>query len=219
MPHYRWEQVPLEEHVVLRSAGYRLHEEFDGEFGHDTISKLLHATYVDLQRRAKVEAWIPLFAERYTREQLWAYSRGHGSERDPRPHVLFLCTHNAGRSLAAMGFFRALAGDDAVCWSAGSHPADALNANMVEAMHEIGIDLMTEFPKDWTPAIVDAADVIVSMDCAEVPHASSARVLEWEIEDPVDLDLAGARRVRDAVRTQVEGLIAELGLESTTALR
>ncbi|MGH3716668.1 MAG: arsenate reductase ArsC, partial [Micromonosporaceae bacterium] len=31
--------------------------------------------------------------------------------RDRRPTVLFLCTHNAGRSQMALGFFSHLAGD------------------------------------------------------------------------------------------------------------
>ena len=33
---------------------------------------------------------------------------------DNKPAVLFLCTHNAGRSQMAMGFFSHLAGDRAV---------------------------------------------------------------------------------------------------------
>jgi arsenate reductase len=31
--------------------------------------------------------------------------------------VLFLCTHNAGRSQMALGFFTHLAGQQAVAWS------------------------------------------------------------------------------------------------------
>ena len=44
--------------------------------------------------------------------------------RDPRPTVLFLCVHNAGRSQMALGWFRHLAGDRAVAWSGGSEPGD-----------------------------------------------------------------------------------------------
>ena len=39
-----------------------------------------------------------------------------------KPTVLFLCTHNAGRSQMALGFFTHLAGDRAVAWSGGSEP-------------------------------------------------------------------------------------------------
>jgi arsenate reductase len=37
-----------------------------------------------------------------------------------KPAVLFLCTHNAGRSQMALGFFNRLAGDRAVGYSGGS---------------------------------------------------------------------------------------------------
>ena len=43
---------------------------------------------------------------------------------DGRPTVLFLCTHNAGRSQMALGFFQHYAGDAAVAWSGGSEPGD-----------------------------------------------------------------------------------------------
>jgi hypothetical protein len=39
------------------------------------------------------------------------------------PVALFLCTHNAGRSQMALGFFAHLAGDRAIAWSGGSDPA------------------------------------------------------------------------------------------------
>jgi protein-tyrosine-phosphatase len=34
--------------------------------------------------------------------------------------------------------------------------------------------------------------------------------LDWELEDPAELDLDGVRRVRDEIRGKVEALIAEL---------
>ena len=46
---------------------------------------------------------------------------------DSKPTVLFLCTHNAGRSQMALGFFNQLAGDQAVVWSGGSEPGDKIN--------------------------------------------------------------------------------------------
>ena len=46
----------------------------------------------------------------------------------PRPVVLFLCVHNAGRSQMALGWFEHLAGGGARAYSGGSEPADRLNA-------------------------------------------------------------------------------------------
>jgi protein-tyrosine-phosphatase len=45
-----------------------------------------------------------------------------GKITDAKPTVLFLCTHNAGRSQGALGFFAHLAGDQAVGWSVDPNP-------------------------------------------------------------------------------------------------
>ena len=57
-----------------------------------------------------------------------------------KPTVLFLCTHNAGRSQMALGFFNRLAGDQAIAYSGGSEPADQINPSAVAVMAEKGID-------------------------------------------------------------------------------
>lgn len=51
-----------------------------------------------------------------------------------KPAVLFLCTHNAGRSQMAMAFFKNLAGDRAVVISGGSEPAAEVNPAAIAAM-------------------------------------------------------------------------------------
>ena len=81
---------------------------------------------------------------------------------DRTPGVLFLCTHNAGRSQMAMAFLRHLAGDRASVYSAGSEPADEVNRAAVEAMAEKGIDISGEQPKRWTTDMVEAVDVVVT---------------------------------------------------------
>ena len=58
------------------------------------------------------------------------------------PTVLFVCVHNAGRSQMAAGFLDHLAGDRIEVLSAGSAPADTLNPAVIEAMNEVGIDLV-----------------------------------------------------------------------------
>ena len=63
------------------------------------------------------------------------------------PVVLFLCTHNAGRSQMALGFFEHLAGDRAIAWSGGSEPATSINPSAIAAMRERGIDISGEYPK------------------------------------------------------------------------
>lgn len=93
---------------------------------------------------------------------------GHlGREPDGKPVVLFLCTHNAGRSQMALGFFQHLADGRAVAWSGGSEPASTINPAAVAAMAERGIDISTEYPKPWTEEVARAADVVVTMGCGD----------------------------------------------------
>ena len=49
------------------------------------------------------------------------------------PAVLFLCTHNAGRSQMAMGFVKHLAGERIAVYSGGSEPADSVNPALTAA--------------------------------------------------------------------------------------
>ncbi len=84
-----------------------------------------------------------------------------------KPAVLFLCTHNAGRSQMAMGFFKHLAGDRASVYSGGSEPAAEVNPAVIAAMAEKGIDIATEQPKQWTMDMLDAVDVVITMGCGD----------------------------------------------------
>lgn len=84
-----------------------------------------------------------------------------------KPTVLFLCTHNAGRSQMALGYFVNLAEGNAVGMSGGSEPADQINPAAIEVMREVGIDITAEYPKPWSAETVQAADVVVTMGCGD----------------------------------------------------
>ena len=130
-----------------------------------------------------------------------------------KPTVLFVCVHNAGRSQMALGFFNALAGDQAIGWSGGSEPGSAVNPAAVAAMAEVGIDISTEFPKPWTDEIVRAADVVITMGCGDAcPIFPGKRYEDWEIPDPAGMTVEDVRPIRDEVRTRVESLLAELSV-------
>lgn len=134
-------------------------------------------------------------------------------ENDRKPTVLFLCVHNAGRSQMAMGFFRHLAGDRALAWSGGSEPTHEINPSAIEAMHERGIDIATEFPKPWTDEIVRAADVVITMGCGDAcPLFPGKRYLDWELADPAGKSVEDVRPVRDEIERRVRGLLDELGV-------
>ncbi len=136
------------------------------------------------------------------------------TEPAARPSVLFLCTHNAGRSQMAMGFFKHLAGGRAAVYSAGSAPADDVNPAAVAAMAEVGIDIARERPKAWTDDLVGAADVIVTMGCGDAcPHMPGKRYENWELPDPAGLGVEGVRPIRDEIERRVRSLLGQLGVE------
>jgi arsenate reductase len=84
------------------------------------------------------------------------------------PEVLFVCTHNAGRSQMAAAILHREAGGEIRVASAGSEPASQLNPAVVRAMAEIGIDISREIPKRLAAEQVQAADVVVTMGCGDV---------------------------------------------------
>jgi arsenate reductase len=207
------ENVPLEHQIVLRSTAVGLQKEFNGVFGQQTIERFLLTSYDDFGRRVTNERYLPVFAERFARERLLALAKVEGKSSDDRPVVLFLCTHNAGRSQMALGFFRALAGDRAVAWSGGSEPGSEVNPVAIKAMAEVGIDISGEFPKPWTDEVVRAADVVVTMGCGDAcPVFPGKRYVDWTLADPHQQGIDEVRIIRDEVRGRVIGLLAELGV-------
>jgi arsenate reductase len=214
---YIREDLPLESRMVLRAAAARLQQEFDGTFGTETIERFLYSSYDEFAGRMKVVTWLPLLAERFARERHSALARVEGKSDDHRPVVLFLCTHNAGRSQMALGYFRELAGDSAVGWSGGSEPGDQVNPAAIAAMAEIGIDISAEFPKPWTDEVVRAADVVVTMGCGDAcPVFPGKKYEDWTLTDPNGLDVESVRPIREEIKVRVEGLLAELGVPAAT---
>lgn len=128
-----------------------------------------------------------------------------------RPTVLFVCVHNAGRSQMAAGYLQHLAGDRIQVRSAGSSPADQVNAVAVQAMAEVGIDITAEAPKLLTDNAVREADVVVTMGCGDAcPFYPGKRYEDWVLDDPAGQDLDHVRPIRDEIRARIETLITEL---------
>ena len=131
----------------------------------------------------------------------------------PRPAVLFLCVHNAGRSQMAAGWLRHLAGDSVDVFSGGSAPASTINPVAVEAMAEVGIDIAGSEPRPWTREVVERVDVVVSMGCGDAcPVLPGKHYVDWELTDPAGQGLELVRSVRDEIETRVRMLCAELGV-------
>lgn len=137
-----------------------------------------------------------------------------------KPTVLFLCTHNAGRSQMALGFFNHLAGGAAVAWSGGSEPADEINPAAIKVMHEVGIDITGEYPKPWTDDIVRAADVVITMGCGDTcPFFPGKRYENWDLPDPAGQSVDATRPIRDDIERRVRSLLTTLGVSTGNQAR
>ncbi|MEV0807658.1 arsenate reductase ArsC [Micromonospora sp. NPDC050200] len=210
------QEITLDQQVALHTAAARLAEEFDGIYGTETVERFLHSSYDQFATAATVPNYLPLLAERFARQRLRALARVEGHHRDGRPVVLFLCTHNAGRSQMALGFFTHLAGEHAVAWSGGSDPGIEINPSAIAAMAERGIDISEEFPKPWTDEVVRAADVVVTMGCGDAcPVFPGTRYENWAVDDPAGLNLADVRPIRDELERRVRRLLDELNVTTT----
>jgi protein-tyrosine-phosphatase len=127
------------------------------------------------------------------------------------PVVLFLCTHNAGRSLAAKVLMDHYAHGRVDVRSAGSEPAAELNPAVVAVLNERGLDSSKEFPKPLSDGLAEAADVVVTMGCGDTcPVHPGRRYLDWDLQDPAGLPVEQVRPIVDQIDRRVQHLLTEL---------
>ncbi len=203
--------LSIEQRKALEAAAATLQKEFSESFDVQTIERFVSSSYDQFASRASITNFLPLLAERFARQRLRALAKVERTSDGGKPIVLFLCTHNAGRSQMALGFFTHFAGDAAVAWSGGSEPGNEINPAAIEAMAERGIDISGEYPKPWTDEIVQAADVVITMGCGDAcPLFPGRRYQDWVLEDPAGRDLDGVRPIRDEIERRVRQLLTEL---------
>ena len=99
-------------------------------------------------------------------------------------YVLFVCTHNAGRSQMAQAFWRRNAPADVRAESAGQEPAAAPWPEVVEVMREVGIDIAHERPKKLDLEMQLHADWAITLGCGGSCPYVPTRVDDWDIPDP-----------------------------------
>jgi len=200
---------PITQYRIRREAE-RLHDEFSGIFSTETIERFI-AESTDEHAGARISEFIPIFVWRFTRQRLKALAQSQGLVEKTVPEVLFVCVHNAGRSQMAAGLLTLHAGDRVGVRSAGSTPANEINAAAVQVMNELGVDMSQEFPKPLTDEFVGAADVVITMGCGDAcPIYPGKRYEDWEVEDPAGKEVDEVRRIRDDLDTRVKQLLVDL---------
>ncbi len=124
-------------------------------------------------------------------------------------YVLFVCTHNAGRSQMAQALFERYAPDDVRAESAGSDPARQVWPEVIEVMRELDIDLTGRKPKKLTVEMQLHADWAITMGCGDVCPYVPTTVDDWDIPDPAGRPIAEVREIRDLIDARVRELAAE----------
>jgi arsenate reductase (thioredoxin) len=199
--------------VQLEYAAQRLSEELKGTFNRETVERVL-LDEVESMRDSRVETFVPLIAERHTRELLREVARTDPKVEASVPSILFLCTHNAGRSQIAAGWVRRLAGPRVRVYSGGSEPGSEVNPTAVQAMAEAGVDISGEQPKPWTDEVIQSVDVVVTMGCGDAcPVFPGIKYVDWEVADPAGQDLEAVRAIRDDIEERVRELLDGLRVE------
>ncbi len=122
-------------------------------------------------------------------------------------YVLFVCTHNAGRSQMAQALWRRHAPPDVRAESAGQTPAKTPWPEVVEVMREIGIDISRERPKKLDLEMQLHADWAITLGCEGTCPYVPTRVDDWDIPDPHGKPIAEVREIRDEIERRVRDFV------------
>ena len=131
-----------------------------------------------------------------------------------RPHVLFVCVKNGGKSQMAAGLLARRAGDAVVVDSGGTRPGSAVNGLSAESLAEVGVDISRATPQLVTEDMVRAADVVVTLGReAHLDEVPGTRFENWDTDEPSERGIDGIERmrlVRDDIARRVDDLYDRL---------
>jgi arsenate reductase (thioredoxin) len=134
------------------------------------------------------------------------------------PTVLFLCPHNALRSVIAAALLNRLADGRARGISAGTEPDERVNERTVAVLREVGIEVDDQKPGQVTAGQLRQADRVVSLGCPLAPDLAAAaegKIEEWPMPDTTGKPVEAVREVRELIRARVERLLDELDERET----
>ena len=133
------------------------------------------------------------------------------------PRVLFVCARNGGKSQMAAGLMRHAVEQRGLAVqvsSAGTQAGMKLNAQSVECLAEVGVDISTARTHQLTEDDVRAADLVVVLGGeARVEPVDGTPVEAWETDEPSTRGIEGMERmrlVRDDIAARVEELVGRL---------
>lgn len=132
-------------------------------------------------------------------------------QRASRSTVLFLCPHNAAKSVIAAAFFNRQAEAAGLAWradSAGTEPSEAVSPAVVAMLRDEGLDVSQFKPRHVTPIELQSTARMISIGCT--PQELGEVSVQVEYWDDVPMVSENPEGSRDAIRRHVEDLIREL---------
>ena len=122
---------------------------------------------------------------------------------------MFLCIGNSCRSQMAEAFARAYGSDVMTVESAGLSPATIIAPLTKQVLAERNLNIDSHFPKGLEVAARESFDLVVNMSGQPV-KLLQARVVDWQVRDPIGQSEAVYRGVVQQIESLVMGLILSL---------
>ncbi len=124
--------------------------------------------------------------------------------------VLFLCPHNAAKSVMATAYFNKRVSDEQVAatsFSAGTEPDEAVAPQVTALLDKEGYDGAAK-PRKVTPTDLEQADLVVSIGCDlnDLPPTNKLVTLWNDVPMP-SRDLEGAWL---RLKTRVDDLVGQM---------
>ncbi|NUO80975.1 arsenate reductase ArsC [candidate division KSB1 bacterium] len=135
---------------------------------------------------------------------------------NPKPRVIFICTHNSARSQMAEGLLRHLAGERYDVFSAGTQ-STRVNPLAIQAMAEKGIDISQHTSDHIDKFMGMEFDYVITVcdnakeSCPYFP--TNKTQWHWSFADPAaatgseEQRLAKFREIRDQIEKRLQTLL------------
>jgi arsenate reductase len=124
--------------------------------------------------------------------------------------VLFVCIGNSCRSQMAEAFARKYGTDILIPASAGVAPASIIAPDTIRAMKEKSVEMRDAFPKAIRHLGRAQFELVINMSGVRLPPETGARIVDWDIPDPINVPYEKHCEVRDEIERRVMRLILDL---------
>ncbi|WP_277555439.1 low molecular weight phosphatase family protein [Halobaculum limi] len=136
-------------------------------------------------------------------------------DHDGPVRLAFVCVQNAGRSQMSYAFAQREAqrrglGDRVELLTGGTHPADHVHDEVIDAMAELDIDVSERTPQKLTDEELNDCDYVATMGCSTLSLAETVNTRDWALDDPDGKSPEEVAAIRDDIESRVVALFDEV---------